>query len=68
MTNVPMPPKISLAIVALCSNLLLFYILMLLENRDGYHLLFVGVRIVLLTSVIMQILIAIGIVKPSWLK
>lgn len=62
-TSAHMTSKIALSIAALVSNLLLFALMMSLQNRDGLHLGFVLVRIILVTSVIMQILVAFGFVK-----
>jgi len=59
-----------IAIFALftCSNLLLYYILLALQYDDELNLLFRGVRVVFLTSMIMQVLFVIGIVKIRQLK
>jgi hypothetical protein len=58
--------KITFSLAALISNLILYLLLMTLQNYEGLHLLFVAVRVILVTSVIMQILYAIGFIKiPS---
>jgi hypothetical protein len=60
--------KITFALVAVFSNVLLYFILVSLERHEDLTLLFKAVRIVFLTSVIMQILIAVGVVKVEQLK
>ncbi|TDE14410.1 hypothetical protein [Dyadobacter psychrotolerans] len=55
--------KIFTFVALTSSNILLYYFLILLEIEPDYKLLFVLVRAVLVTSILMQVLTAFGFFK-----
>jgi len=57
--------KIFTFIALASSNILLYYFLILLEPDPAYRLLFVLVRAVLVTSMLMQVLTACGFFKDQ---
>ncbi|REA57402.1 hypothetical protein DSL64_23910 [Dyadobacter luteus] len=58
-----MVAKILTSIGLASSNILLYYFLMQLEVIPGYKLLFILVRAVFITSILMQSLVACGFFK-----
>jgi hypothetical protein len=58
-----MAHKVIIAISLILINLSLSYLLMILNGLPDLHWLFICVRVVLVTILIMQILAATGIVK-----
>ncbi len=64
--RIPGPP--TLALIWAILNILLYSGMMSIENQHRLHLIFILTRVCFLTSVIMQMLVAIGIVELKNLR
>lgn len=60
--------KAAVTILWVILNILLYLAMMAVDKNGGPHLVFIGLRILLVTSFIMMALAAVGIVKMERVK